>query len=129
MPYLQAWWPDQLSAREVIVFPRVIGYVFIFKVLSLATILANKFVRLSEEVEELNIGLEKKVKKRTAQLNETLEGVTRLKNQQDGDYFLTTLLSNPLIKNESDSSHVKTEFYTSQKKRFTFKGEEYEIGG
>ncbi|EMM96563.1 hypothetical protein LEP1GSC158_1111 [Leptospira interrogans serovar Zanoni str. LT2156] len=51
---------DTLGARNVFVFPRLVGYSFLFFILSIATILANKFVRLNEEVEELNLGLEKK---------------------------------------------------------------------
>ena len=120
---------DQLTTREIIVFPRIVGYLFIFYVLSLATILANKFVRLNEEVEELNEGLEEKVKSRTEELNQTLTKVIKLKDQQDGDYFLTSLLIQPLIKNSSNSRQAKIEFYTKQKKEFTFKEKKYEIGG
>ncbi|TGM57783.1 SpoIIE family protein phosphatase [Leptospira adleri] len=120
---------DTLGARNVIVFPRVAGYAFLFFILSIATILANKFVRLNEEVEELNEGLEKKVEQRTEELKQSLEQVNRLKIQQDADYFLTSLLINPLSSNKNTSEIVKTEFYTKQKKSFEFKGKTYEIGG
>ncbi|WP_081605050.1 SpoIIE family protein phosphatase [Leptospira alstonii] len=120
---------DTLGARNVIVFPRIVGYSFLFFVLSIATILANKFVRLNEEVEELNEDLEKKVEQRTEELKLSLEQVNRLKIQQDADYFLTSLLINPLSSNKNTSDVIKTEFYTKQKKSFEFKNKTYEIGG
>lgn len=120
---------DTLGARNVFVFPRLVGYSFLFFILSIATILANKFVRLNEEVEELNLGLEKKVEQRTEELRLSLEQVNRLKVQQDADYFLTSLLINPLSSNKNTSEVIKTEFYTKQKKSFEFKNRTYEIGG
>ncbi|MCC5814353.1 MAG: SpoIIE family protein phosphatase, partial [Leptospira sp.] len=120
---------DILSTRNVIVFPRVSGYAFLVLILSIATILANKFVRLNVQVEELNANLEKKVIKRTEELNNTLEEVKKLKVQQDGDYFLTSLLLNPLITNTSKSEKFKISFFTKQKKDFEFKGKKHEIGG
>ncbi|AYV57367.1 stage II sporulation protein E [Leptospira kmetyi] len=120
---------DTLGARNVIVFPRIVGYAFLFFILSIATILANKFVRLNEEVEELNEDLEKKVEQRTEELKLSLEQVNRLKIQQDADYFLTSLLINPLSSNKNTSEVVRTEFYTKQKKSFEFKNKTYEIGG
>ncbi|TGN18675.1 SpoIIE family protein phosphatase [Leptospira idonii] len=120
---------DVLSTRGVIVFPRILGYAFLAFIVSLATILANSFVKLNEEVEDLNKNLEKKVTDRTEALNQSLKQVNSLKEQQDGDYFLTSLLINPLAKNENQSETILTEFYTKQKKKFSFRGKENEIGG
>lgn len=120
---------DILTDRGVFVFPRLVGYSFVFFVLSLATILANKFVRLNEEVEELNGSLEKKIEERTLELNQTLDQMRKLKIQQDGDYFLTALLINPLAVNENKSPKVRTDFYIKQKKTFEFRSKNYEIGG
>jgi|JI8StandDraft_1071087.scaffolds.fasta_scaffold01226_10 hypothetical protein len=120
---------DILSTRGMLVLPRLLGYAFLAFIVSLAIVLANSFVRLNEEVEDLNKNLEDKVKSRTDELNNTLKQVNNLKDQQDGDYFLTSLLINPLARNENKSKSVKTEFYTKQKKRFSFKGKENEIGG
>lgn len=120
---------DILSTRNIIIFPRVAGYAFLVLILSIATILANKFVRLNVQVEELNANLEKKVIQRTEELNTTLEQVKKLKVQQDGDYFLTSLLLNPLITNETKSNRFQIDFYTKQKKDFEFKGKKHEIGG
>lgn len=120
---------DSLSIWRMIQIPNVMNYGFLFFILSLATVLANKFVRLNEEVEDLNINLENKVEKRTEELNLTLQKVNALKLQQDGDYFLTTLLIKPLFLNNNKSSIVKTQFFTKQKKSFEFKNRVFEIGG
>lgn len=120
---------DVLSTRNIIVLPRMVGYAFILFILSIATILANKFVRLNIEVEELNSNLEKKVEERTEELNQSLDTVQKLKVQQDGDYFLTSLLLNPLITNNAKSGILEIDFFTKQKKDFEFKGKKHEIGG
>ncbi|MDX1961496.1 MAG: 7TM diverse intracellular signaling domain-containing protein [Leptospiraceae bacterium] len=120
---------DTLSNWYFIIFPRTFGYVFIIFVFNLATILANRFVRLNKEVEALNLSLEKKVLDRTESLNQTLQSVNELKVKQDGDYFLTSLLLNPLIQNKIQSDEFEVEFYISQKKKFEFKKKIHEIGG
>ncbi len=56
-------------------------------------------MRLQQYAEQL----EEKVKERTHELQTTLKDVQALKAQQDGDYFLTTLLLKPLGVNEVDS--------------------------
>ncbi|MGV3667681.1 MAG: SpoIIE family protein phosphatase [Leptospira bouyouniensis] len=81
------------------------------------------------EIFTLNVGLETKVKERTLELENSLEEVKKLKFQQDGDYFLTHLLLRPLGKNQVSSEFVSIDFFLKQKKRFEFKGKEYEIGG
>ncbi|MCW7505158.1 SpoIIE family protein phosphatase [Leptospira paudalimensis] len=81
------------------------------------------------EIFTLNVGLESKVKERTMELENSLEEVKKLKFQQDGDYFLTHLLLKPLGKNQVSSELVSIDFFLKQKKKFEFKGKEYEIGG
>lgn len=81
------------------------------------------------EIFTLNVGLETKVIERTLELENSLEEVKKLKFQQDGDYFLTHLLLKPLGKNQVSSEFVSIDFFLKQKKRFEFKGKEYEIGG
>lgn len=73
--------------------------------------------------------LEEKVKARTAELQETLTQVQSLKSQQDGDYFLTALLLRPLRANRAKSDAVSVEFFQRQKKHFTFRHWQEEIGG
>lgn len=103
---------------------------FLFFVLGIAVVLANRFLRVHKQVEELNANLERKVVERTNELQETLTRVQELKVQQDGDYFLTSLLLDPL--NDSKKSHsemIGIQSYTKQKKEFEFKGKTKEIGG
>ncbi|TGK85815.1 stage II sporulation protein E [Leptospira bourretii] len=103
---------------------------FLFFVLGIAVVLANRFLRVHKQVEELNSNLERKVVERTNELQETLTRVQELKVQQDGDYFLTSLLLDPL--NDSKKSHsamIGIQSYTKQKKEFEFKGKTKEIGG
>jgi hypothetical protein len=109
--------------------PSFTRFGFFCFVMGIAFVLANRFLRLHKEVEELNSNLEKKVQIRTIELRESLDNIQKLKTQQDGDYFLTTLLIKPLMLNESVSDRVKVEFFIKQKKNFEFRNKHYEIGG
>ncbi|TGL44639.1 SpoIIE family protein phosphatase [Leptospira perdikensis] len=102
---------------------------FLTFVLGIAVVLANRFLRVHRQVEELNLSLEKKVEERTNELQNTLTKVQELKVQQDGDYFLTSLLLDPLSKGKAESSNVLIHSYVKQKKEFEFKGKKREIGG
>lgn len=103
---------------------------FLFFVLGIAVVLANRFLRVHKQVEELNSNLERKVVERTNELQETLTRVQELKIQQDGDYFLTSLLLDPLHDSRrSRSQMIGIQSYTKQKKEFEFKGKIKEIGG
>ncbi|MCB1192100.1 MAG: SpoIIE family protein phosphatase [Leptospiraceae bacterium] len=73
--------------------------------------------------------LELKVEERTKELKETLEQVQKLKVQQDGDYYLTSLLIKPLGKNQNKSERVDIKFLVTQKKKFQFRTYQEEIGG
>ena len=120
---------DVLRSRGVINLPPVTGYAFFGFVSSMALILVNRFVRVNEEVEDLNQNLERKVEQRTEQLNKSLSEVQALKVQQDGDYFLTSLLIGPLGGNFASSRTLSLELHVTQKKRFHFRRWEAEIGG
>jgi len=120
---------DTATNRNYWVFPRIMGYAFLFFNISLAMILANSFVKLNEEFEDLNKNLEKKVEDRTDALNESLNQLQILKEKQDGDYFLTSLLIQPLARIENKIPELKIESYTNQKKKFQFRGKNGEIGG
>lgn len=82
-------------------------------------------MRLQKYAEQL----ERKVKERTHELQATLEDVQTLKEQQDGDYFLTTLLLKPLGINEVDSRFIGVESFVQQKKKFQFRHWSTDIGG
>lgn len=73
--------------------------------------------------------LEEKVKERTKELKATLDNVQKLKDQQDGDYFLTSLLTRPLNENHYKGDTLEVNFLISQKKKFEFKNRKDEIGG
>lgn len=92
-------------------------------------LLARNFNSMTKRLKEIYDHLEDLVAKRTEELNQTLVTVSSLKEQQDGDYFLTTLVIQPLIRNIVSSPHVKVDFMIKQKKNFTFRKKQAEIGG
>lgn len=104
-------------------------YGFFVFIMGIAVVLANRFLRVHNQVEELNADLENKVEERTSELQKTLSEVRGLKVQQDGDYFLTSLLIKPLGMNQSRSDYVNIDFFVRQKKEFQFKNRDVEIGG
>src|SRR5262249_47051822 len=55
-----------------------------------------------QKLQEYATTLEDKVKERTAELQKAFEEVSALKKQQDGDYFLTSLLTTPLGANKAN---------------------------
>ncbi|MDZ4727834.1 MAG: tetratricopeptide repeat protein [Leptospira sp.] len=91
--------------------------------------LAHAFNLMGEKIQDFTQHLEKKVLERTDELNQSLEEVKALKEAQDGDYYLTSLLLEPLSSNNNFSKNVKTEFITEQKKKFSFRSWESQIGG
>jgi tetratricopeptide (TPR) repeat protein len=98
--------------------------------------LANSFNLMAKnldesfnKIKEYNDLLEEKVKQRTFELQTTLEKVQELKVQQDGDYFLTSLLTEPLLQNRSKSDLIHVETYLEQKKKFHFKNKQKHLGG
>jgi len=102
---------------------------FMIFVIGITFVLANRFLRIYNEAEELSGNLEKKVEERTEELNNTLKAVQKLKEQQDGDYFLTSLLLKPLGVTHIRNENVKIESFLKQKKDFSFRNREQEIGG
>lgn len=101
---------------------------------SLADLISRAFeaearFKAQEELRQANEQLEQKVRERTRQLSETLAQVQALKDQQDADYFLTSLLINPLSRVNSPGGNIALESLVVQKKKFTFKDRSYQIGG
>ena len=84
---------------------------------------------LYREISDLNVNLEHKVEERTEELNSSLKKVEALKVQQDGDYYLTSLLLRPLGQNLAMSKNFDFTFFVKQKKTFEFRGKKNEIGG
>lgn len=90
---------------------------------------AENFEKATREVGRIRENLQELVEAKTSELRNSLETVEFLKKQQDGDYFLTSLLIKPLSLNKTLGANVKTDFFIKQKKTFTFHGRENEIGG
>jgi HAMP domain-containing protein len=82
-----------------------------------------------QELQDYASNLESKVLERTKEVQDKMNEVNTLKIQQDGDYFLTSLLARPLFVNANKSSIVLTDFYISQKKKFEFRNKKAELGG
>ncbi|MBP7280806.1 MAG: SpoIIE family protein phosphatase [Leptospiraceae bacterium] len=122
---------DMATSRGYIHLPQLSNFTFLIFVMGIATIMANRFMFITNEVEILNAELEKKVEDRTKKLSESLEQVNTLKEQQDGDYYLTSLLVQPLSGNfiKLKETEFKIETLIRQKKQFHFKNKNSEIGG
>lgn len=120
---------DLFESMGIINSVYISRYGFFLFITGIAGTLANKFVRVQNEVEELNEELEVKVANRTMELQDSLNSIQVLKTQQDGDYFLTSLLLEPLSGIYSKSDTVKVEMFLNQKKKFKFKNWQAEIGG
>ncbi len=82
-----------------------------------------------QKLQEYAETLEDKVKERTAELQKAFEEVNALKKQQDGDYFLTSLLTHPLGSNKADSPNLNVDVLLEQKKKFEFRKWARDIGG
>ena len=91
--------------------------------------LKRSLLKTNKKLEDYSDQLEQKISERTKELQTTLDKVNQLKIQQDGDYFLTSLLLEPFIVNNSKSEKVKVDFLIIQKKKFDFYGKEQDIGG
>ena len=91
--------------------------------------MADKIESQNHEIKEYSENLEEKVIQRTEELNQTLQEVTKLKKQQDGDYFLTSLLLEPLGRVDVNAENLLVNFYVKQKKTFEFKNHVKAIGG
>jgi hypothetical protein len=96
---------------------------------SFSLALADKINILKNELLSVNDSLEKKVEERTQKLKDSLHLAQKLKNQQDGDYYLATCLSEPLNTNKVNSKYLFIDFLIEQKKKFSFQNSNYEIGG
>ncbi|PJZ69608.1 stage II sporulation protein E [Leptospira perolatii] len=91
--------------------------------------MARSIQAARKKLQQYAESLEEKVKERTRELEQTLGEVRELKQQQDGDYFLTSLLIKPLGSNKANGENVNVDFLLEQKKKFTFRNYKDEIGG
>ncbi len=72
---------------------------------------------------------EQELTERARIIREKMEEIRQLKIRQDGDYFLTSLLTRPLIARRNRSPSVSVDFVIRQKKRFQFRGKRSDLGG
>ncbi|TGK96651.1 stage II sporulation protein E [Leptospira brenneri] len=89
----------------------------------------SKLKEMYEEIKNLNEGLEEKVTLRTNELKLSLQDISKLKIQQDGDYFLTYQLLSPLAVKNVSSKQLEVDHLVRQKKVFEYKDRRYDIGG
>jgi len=93
----------------------------------------NKMVKsileAKNQLEHYAETLEEKVEERTREVTQKMEEIQALKVQQDGDYYLTSLIEKPLVTNWNKSTLVTTDFYIDQKKKFSFRNRSSELGG
>jgi HAMP domain-containing protein len=87
------------------------------------------FITMKEEIINHQKNLESTIDKRTSELKESLKQITILKELQDGDYFLTSQLIKPLLSNNLFTERVSITSIIRQKKKFTFKKWNSELGG
>ncbi|MCB1140819.1 MAG: SpoIIE family protein phosphatase [Leptospiraceae bacterium] len=92
-------------------------------------IVIQKLRDFVNEIQTFNKDLEKKIDERTSELKESLGVITGLKEQQDADYYLTSMLLIPLSKNNSENKFFEFKYLVNQFKLFQFYGKQYEIGG
>ncbi|TGN05864.1 SpoIIE family protein phosphatase [Leptospira bandrabouensis] len=71
----------------------------------------------------------KRIIKKNEEVTKTVEEIQALKSQQDGDYFLTSLLLEPLLGRETDGNAVTIDTVINQYKKFKFRNKEYQLGG
>jgi methyl-accepting chemotaxis protein len=91
--------------------------------------MSNSFVKMKSELISHQNNLEEKIAEKTEELQTSLAQVNKLKYQQDGDYFLTSLLIEPLMSSEFSKDIIQIESIIKQKKSFDFKGKNVQIGG
>lgn len=91
--------------------------------------LLSNLIETNKQLNQLNEELEKKVQERIEHLSHALSEIKKLKMQQDGDYYLTSLLIEPLGRNTVSTSKVTVESFIQQKKEFYFKERGRAIGG
>ena len=100
-------------------FPvKIRGYVFVINVILVTSfiVFASRYFYVRMRANESKLSL-------------SLDAVTTLKNHQDGDYFLTSLLVSPLTANRVKSLNTTVDIFIQQKKKFQYNNHKGEIGG
>ncbi|MCS7204160.1 MAG: SpoIIE family protein phosphatase [Leptospiraceae bacterium] len=83
----------------------------------------------NKELQNYAKKLHEMVENQTKKLKDTIEEIHRLKEIQDGDYYLTYLLLKELGTFQIKEKNIQVEYLLKQKKEFSFRGKKGEIGG
>ncbi len=89
---------------------------------------AGVFNELTGEL-QANRTLLRKVEALSREMEEQVLQTTRMKFEQDGDYFLTAQLIKPLARSSVRSDRVSVDMFVRQKKQFRFKKWDEQLGG
>ena len=122
---------DIFSHQGWIHLPSIAPVSLIAFVLSLSLSKIDQSSQIRRKLADLNSDLENRVIDRTQELNHTLTEVQSLKEQQDGDYYLTSLILKPLTiqTNNGKNKSVAWSSLIKQKKDFQFRNRFAAIGG
>ncbi|TGM98811.1 SpoIIE family protein phosphatase [Leptospira dzoumogneensis] len=120
---------DISSARGWILFPRCSEYSVLGFILFCSFRISGRFVEMKNELKVWNEKLQEDITLKTKELRESLTNVRNLKDKQDGDYFLMSILQSCFQNKVNDFGDFKIEALVSQFKTFEFKSKLGEIGG
>lgn len=119
------WWPGPMAP-----------YGFFLLLLSMGVTVWRRYIRIQDDLnvahQALQVyaqNLESLVDQRTSELQHTLDEVSRLKEQQDGDYLLISRVLDPMTRATIAGELVRVESLVNQHKRFEFRGMAGELGG
>ncbi|MCE9597941.1 MAG: AAA family ATPase [Spirochaetia bacterium] len=96
--------------------------------LEILSVLSAQFA-VSLENSNLYANLESRVLERTRELEKSLGQVHELKMSQDMDYYLTSLLLQPLSGIRASDSRLSPQYFVSQKKKFHYMRWDEQLGG
>ncbi|TGK39015.1 PP2C family protein-serine/threonine phosphatase [Leptospira andrefontaineae] len=117
------------SARAWIIFPRSSEYSILGFILFCSFRISGRFVEMKNRLNLWNEKLQEEVTLKTKELSESLVNVSNLKEKQDGDYFLMSVLQSCFQNKIRAFRDFKIETLVSQYKTFEFKSKPGEIGG
>ena len=120
---------DISSARAWITFPRSSEYSIMGFILFCSLRISGRFVEMKNELKVWNEKLQEEVTLKTKELRESLENIRNLKEKQDGDYFLMSILQSCFQNKIRTFGDFEIETLVSQFKTFEFKSKQGEIGG
>ncbi len=95
----------------------------------------HRYLRIQEDLREAHAALkdhaqnlERQVADRTVELRESLEEVSQLKEQQDGDYLLISRVLDPMVRTQLSRPGLHVDSLVRQYKHFEFRGITGELG-